>query len=87
MISEPDSKTIDALVRILRKSRSVLCITGAGVSAESGIPTYRGIVDSIMLIRLKSQIRWQCDRLKINPCETSVSMLWIIGGGCQPVRL
>lgn len=43
MIAEPDKSTIDALVRILRKSRSVLFITGAGVSAESGIPTYRGI--------------------------------------------
>lgn len=43
MISEADNSTIDALVRILRKSRSIMFITGAGVSAESGIPTYRGI--------------------------------------------
>jgi NAD-dependent deacetylase len=43
MVSETDHSTIDALVRILRKSRSVLFITGAGISAESGIPTYRGI--------------------------------------------
>jgi len=43
MIAEPDNSTIDALVRILRKSRSLLFITGAGVSAESGIPTYRGV--------------------------------------------
>ena len=43
MISEPDNATIDALVRILKKARSILFITGAGVSAESGIPTYRGI--------------------------------------------
>ncbi len=43
MITEPDHSTIAALVRILRKSRSILFITGAGVSAESGIPTYRGI--------------------------------------------
>lgn len=43
MISPPDDATIEALVRILRKARSVLFITGAGVSAESGIPTYRGI--------------------------------------------
>jgi NAD-dependent deacetylase len=42
-IAEPDSATIDSLVRILRKSRSILFITGAGISAESGIPTYRGI--------------------------------------------
>lgn len=43
MITEADNSTIDALVRILQKSRSLLFITGAGVSAESGIPTYRGI--------------------------------------------
>lgn len=43
MITEPDNTTIDALVRILLKSRSILFITGAGISAESGIPTYRGI--------------------------------------------
>jgi NAD-dependent deacetylase len=43
MVSETENSTIDALVRILRKSRSVLFVTGAGISAESGIPTYRGI--------------------------------------------
>lgn len=43
MIVESDSATIDALVRILHRSRSLLFITGAGISAESGIPTYRGI--------------------------------------------
>lgn len=43
MISEPELSIIDSLVRILHKSRSILFITGAGVSAESGIPTYRGI--------------------------------------------
>lgn len=43
MIHEPDHSAIDAVVRILRRSRSILFITGAGVSAESGIPTYRGI--------------------------------------------
>jgi len=32
-----------ALVAHLRESKSVLFITGAGVSADSGLPTYRGI--------------------------------------------
>ena len=36
-------ETIDAIVRILRKTRSILFITGAGISADSGVPTYRGI--------------------------------------------
>jgi NAD-dependent deacetylase len=31
----------EALVRTLRRSRSVAALTGAGVSAESGVPTFR----------------------------------------------
>jgi len=30
------------LTRILRKARSVCVLTGAGISAESGVPTFRG---------------------------------------------
>lgn len=33
----------DRLVERLRAARRILAITGAGVSAESGIPTYRGV--------------------------------------------
>lgn len=36
-------QTVDTIVRLLQKSRSILFITGAGVSADSGVPTYRGI--------------------------------------------
>lgn len=36
-------QTLDAIARIISKSRSVLFITGAGVSADSGVPTYRGV--------------------------------------------
>jgi NAD-dependent deacetylase len=43
MIEKPDDSTIDAIVRILKKCRSILFITGAGVSADSGVPTYRGV--------------------------------------------
>ncbi|WP_145379558.1 NAD-dependent protein deacylase [Symmachiella dynata] len=39
----PHQQTIDTIVRILRKSRSILFVTGAGMSADSGVPTYRGI--------------------------------------------
>ena len=42
-ITEPDSNTIDAIVQILAGCQSILFITGAGVSAESGVPTYRGV--------------------------------------------
>lgn len=31
------------MVELLRQSRSLLFITGAGISADSGLPTYRGI--------------------------------------------
>ena len=33
---------IDKLVKILEQSNSILCVTGAGISTESGIPDYRG---------------------------------------------
>jgi NAD-dependent deacetylase len=38
-----DLEQIAAIARRLRESRSVLFVTGAGVSADSGLPTYRGI--------------------------------------------
>ncbi len=34
---------IKAVAQLLLKSRNILFVTGAGVSADSGIPTYRGI--------------------------------------------
>jgi NAD-dependent deacetylase len=37
------SEKLDAVVSILRDARSLLFITGAGISADSGLPTYRGI--------------------------------------------
>lgn len=43
MISPPDSETIDRIVTYLRSARSILFITGAGMSADSGLPTYRGV--------------------------------------------
>ncbi len=38
-----DPSSIQAVVAHLRRSQSLLFITGAGVSADSGLPTYRGI--------------------------------------------
>lgn len=34
---------VDAVVRALRDARRVLFVTGAGISADSGLPTYRGV--------------------------------------------
>lgn len=38
-----DQHQIDEIARTLRDARSVLFVTGAGLSADSGLPTYRGI--------------------------------------------
>ena len=38
-----DNRPIAEVVDLLRRSRSILFITGAGLSADSGLPTYRGI--------------------------------------------
>ena len=39
----PDPDAIEAAVRLLERARSALFITGAGMSADSGLPTYRGV--------------------------------------------
>lgn len=36
-------ETIRAAATVLKKAKSILFITGAGISADSGLPTYRGI--------------------------------------------
>ena len=43
MTEKPLNATIDSIVRILKDSGSILFVTGAGISADSGVPTYRGI--------------------------------------------
>jgi NAD-dependent deacetylase len=42
-LSTQDNEKIDAIVAILKQCSSILFITGAGISADSGLPTYRGI--------------------------------------------
>ena len=43
MSTEEVDRAIDTVVKRLAKCSSLLFITGAGVSADSGLPTYRGI--------------------------------------------
>jgi NAD-dependent deacetylase len=43
MLTEADASAIDDIVGLLRPERRLLFITGAGVSADSGLPTYRGV--------------------------------------------
>lgn len=42
-LSAADIKTIETVVDILNGCENILFITGAGISADSGLPTYRGI--------------------------------------------
>ena len=37
------ARRVNDVVELLRGAKSVLFITGAGLSADSGLPTYRGI--------------------------------------------
>ncbi len=44
MAAEADKRrAIDLVCQLLSSCRSVLFITGAGISADSGLPTYRGV--------------------------------------------
>ena len=42
-MTDPDSTLVAQIVEELRRARRLLFITGAGISADSGLPTYRGI--------------------------------------------
>lgn len=42
-LSLDDAARISEVVALLRNAKSLLFITGAGLSADSGLPTYRGI--------------------------------------------
>jgi NAD-dependent deacetylase len=42
-LSQADLRVIDRVVELLRTARRLLFITGAGLSADSGLPTYRGV--------------------------------------------
>ena len=42
-LTEADVTNLDALARAIEQDRDVLFITGAGLSADSGLPTYRGV--------------------------------------------
>jgi NAD-dependent deacetylase len=38
-----DPAVLDSVAQVFERARSVLFVTGAGISADSGLPTYRGI--------------------------------------------
>ncbi len=41
-LSQDDECAIDRIVQVMSRARRLLFITGAGMSADSGMPTYRG---------------------------------------------
>jgi NAD-dependent deacetylase len=41
-LSAEDARTVQQVVQRLGRARRVLAVTGAGMSADSGLPTYRG---------------------------------------------
>ena len=41
-LTQDEQRRVEQVVELLRQSRSLLFITGAGLSADSGLPTYRG---------------------------------------------
>ena len=43
LLSATDRSNLEALARAIERDRDVLFITGAGLSADSGLPTYRGV--------------------------------------------
>lgn len=43
MLKAPDPEVVARIAAALRGTRRLLFITGAGISADSGLPTYRGI--------------------------------------------
>jgi len=44
---QPQPVIPDSLVKALREARAIVVLTGAGVSAESGIPTFRDAVEGL----------------------------------------
>lgn len=42
-VAELDAELVDRVAGVLRSARRVFVVTGAGLSAESGLPTYRGV--------------------------------------------
>jgi NAD-dependent deacetylase len=42
-LSDSNARVIDEVARLLRSHQRLLFITGAGLSADSGLPTYRGV--------------------------------------------
>lgn len=76
---------IEETAGYIRKADTILFITGAGISAESGLPTYRGVgglyEDSETEDGIPIEAALSGDMLKSNP-ELTWKYLWQIGSVC-----
>ena len=76
MKSLPDDiqASVDAAATALRQARRVLAITGAGLSADFGLPTYRGVgglyEDSDAEDGVSIEVALSGDRSRIDPTVT-----------------
>ncbi len=76
MKSLPDDiqASVDAAATALRQARRVLAITGAGLSADSGLPTYRGVgglyEDSDAEDGVSIEVALSGDRFRTDPTVT-----------------
>ncbi len=76
----------DEVARILQKARHILFVTGAGLSADSGLPTYRGI-GGLYEARetdegLPIEVALSGPTLKRQP-QITWKYLWQIGKACR----
>jgi NAD-dependent deacetylase len=66
-----DRAVLEAIMQRLRVARRILVITGAGVSADSGLPTYRGIgglyEDKLTADRVPIEVALSGEMLRLEP--------------------
>merc|ERR1719247_3673159 len=63
---------VETMAQVLRRSRNVVLLTGAGISAESGIPTFRGAEEFWKWYHMRWSI---CRNASPNPGHFAVSEL------------
>ncbi len=83
------SQKIAAIADDLKNARRVLVITGAGVSADSGLPTYRGVAglynDELTTEGLRIEDCLSSDVFQRRP-EITWKYLWQIGENCSKAK-
>lgn len=83
-----NASTLATIAGLLRDARSVLFITGAGISADSGLPTYRGVgglynEDTEEGVAIEDALSGAM--FSVRP-ELTWKYLWQIGLACRGAR-